>query len=404
MAKDVSASEPKRGDLTLGLCFLAALAEGFDIQSAGVAAPTLAPALHLTRDQLGPVFSASIVGLLIGAVLFGRLADRVGRRRTLIVSLTLFGVFSLATAAAWDLSSLLTIRLLAGLGLGGAMPNLVALSAEAVSEQKRARIVTLITAGMPFGAALAGVVAVGADWRVIFAVGGVAPLILAGLMVVALPESARFLSAREVLPGAEPIRLDFPSVLFGPGRAVTTLLLWAASFGALLSLYLLLNWLPTLMGVKGVSKPDASLISVLFNLGTCLGVTILASLLDRKRRSWIIAVWYLGLAGALVGLALSPASLAFSGSAGFLAGVFVGSVSLILYGLAPGFYAVVMRGTGAGSMVAVGRIGAIIGPLLAAGLLAAGAGVEGVLLALLPLVAVAGVSTLGLLGRPTVAD
>jgi AAHS family 3-hydroxyphenylpropionic acid transporter len=404
MAKDVAAGAVRGGDLTLGLCVLAALAEGFDLQSAGVAAPSLAGALHLTRGQLGPVFSANVAGLLIGAMLFGRLADRVGRRRTLIVSLIIFGAFSLATAAVWSLDSLLAARVLAGIGLGGAMPNLIALSAEAVDEPRRARVVTLITAGMPFGAALAGTIAVAADWRVVFSVGGVAPLVLAVVMIAVLPESSRFLTAREVLPGDEPIRLDFPSVLFGSGRAATTLLLWTASFGSLLTLYLLVNWLPTLMGVKGVSKPDASLVSVLFNIGGSLGVAALAMLMDRGRRAWTIAAWYAGFVAALVWLALSPAGLVFSGAAGFVAGVFVSSAPLILYGLAPGFYAVVMRGTGAGAMVAVGRIGAIIGPLLAAALLGAGAGVKGVLLALLPLVILAGVSTLGLLSRPTVAD
>ena len=133
----VSDAGHRRTAWTLGLCFLAALAEGFDVQSMGVAAPRMAPTLALTRDQLGPVFSASIVGLLVGAVLIGRLADRVGRRWTLIGSLVVLGVFSWVTVWAWDLRSLLVIRLLAGLGLGGAMPNLIALSAESVGEARR---------------------------------------------------------------------------------------------------------------------------------------------------------------------------------------------------------------------------------------------------------------------------
>lgn len=192
---------------TLGLCFLAALAEGFDIQSMGVAAPRMAPALALSRDQLGPVFSASTLGLLMGAVAFGRLADRVGRKFTLVLSLAIFGVFSAATAGAWSFASLLTIRLLAGLGLGGALPNLIALSAEAVEEDNQARLVTLVTSGFPFGAALASGVAAFAGWRTIFWVGGATPLVLAPLMAAALPKSAAS------SPRVEPAR---PSCRQGP--------------------------------------------------------------------------------------------------------------------------------------------------------------------------------------------
>lgn len=397
---------PGRTAWTLALCFLAALAEGFDVQSMGVAAPRMAPTLALTRDQLGPVFSASIVGLLVGAVLIGRLADRVGRRWTLIASLVVLGVFSFATVWAWDLTSLLVIRLLAGLGLGGAMPNLIALSAESVGETRRPLIVTLATAGMPFGAASAGAVAAVAGWRDIFHVGAALPLGLAAVMIAALPESPRFMAVRsgDATSGGGGTGAGLPQVLFGQGRAATTLLLWSASFAALLTLYLLLNWLPTLMSVKGVAATHASLVSMLFNLGGAVGVLTLAPLLDRGRRGWTMGIWYACTAVSLVGLAWAGADLASAGAAGFAAGAFVSAAPLMLYGLAPGFYAVIMRGAGTGAMVGVGRVGAILGPLLAAALLGLGFGAAGVLLALLPLVALAAAATLTLFSRPTVAD
>ncbi|MFI4935974.1 MAG: MFS transporter, partial [Caulobacterales bacterium] len=231
---DVAAPAVNRAAWTLTLCFMGALAEGFDVQSMGVAAPGLAPALGLTRDQLGPAFSASIVGLLIGAVLIGRLADRVGRKWTLVSSLSVFGVFSLATAMAWDFTSLLWIRLFVGLGLGGAMPNLIALCAEATPEQGRSRIVSLAMSGMPFGGALAGLVAAVLDWRGVFHVGGGWPLAMAALMALSLPESERFQAARVTSTA----RSDFRKVLFGEGRAGATLLLWAARFATLLTLYM----------------------------------------------------------------------------------------------------------------------------------------------------------------------
>ena len=404
MATDTAMASARRFEPTFVLCFLAAMAEGFDIQSMGVAAPAMGPALHLTRAQLGPAFSASVVGLLVGAVVLGRLADRIGRKRTLILSLVIFGVFSLATARAWSLNSLLVIRVLAGLGLGGAMPNLIALCAEAVAPDRRARRVTEVTAGMSFGAGIAGVVAFGLGWRSIFEVGGAAPLLLTVLMAVSLPESRRFIAAHDLESNAHAPLSGFAATLFGGGRAATTALLWAASFGSLLSLYLLLNWLPTLMAAKGVSKPDASLISVLFNAGGAIGVLSLAALLDRPRRAGTVAIWYACLAVSIVALALVGASMGQAGAAGFVVGVFVSSAPLMLYGLAPTFYEVVVRGTGTGAMVAFGRIGAILGPLLAASLLSAGVGATGVLLALLPLVVVAGAATVGVLGRPTVSD
>ena len=117
----------RRVGLTLALCFVAVICEGLDIQSMGLAAPRMGPALHLARDQLGPLFSASIVGLLIGAVLFGRVADRIGRKLTLTLCLVIFGVFSLATAQVRGFDLLLSVRVATGLGLGGALPNLLAL-------------------------------------------------------------------------------------------------------------------------------------------------------------------------------------------------------------------------------------------------------------------------------------
>lgn len=385
---------------TLALCFAAALCEGFDIQSMGLAAPRLAPALQLTPAQLGPVFSISIVGLLIGAILIGRLADRVGRRWTLIASLAVFGGFSLATAWAWDYQSLLIIRLCAGLGLGGAMPNLIALCAETVSEQNRGRVVTIATAGMPFGGAVAGMVATASGWREIFLVGGLAPLGLAALMLVFLPESARFQAARREAP----TRTDLIWALFGEGRAVTTVILWLSSFATLLTLYLLLNWLPTLLGAKGLSKPEASLVSVLFNIGGGSATVLLAALLARGRRALTMSLWFAGLALSLVALATAPPGLLAMGAAGSAVGAFASGASLMLYGLAPGFYGVAIRGAGTGSAVAVGRGGAVVGPLMAAALLTAGAGATGVLLSLLPLVAISAGTALLLLKRPTVAD
>lgn len=388
---------------TVTLCFAAALAEGYDVGSVGLAAPKMAPALALSQAQLGPVFSASIVGLLIGAVFIGRLADRVGRKRCLIGSMITFGVFSAATAFCGGFGDLLVIRFLAGLGLGGAMPNLIALAAEVASERRRERLVSAMASGMPFGGAIAGAVASVLGWREIFYVGGVFPVVLAAVMIGALPESRRFLSATRS-PAVAAARTDLGHVLFGGGRAGTTLLLWAASFTSVLTLYLLLNWLPTLMVGKGVSRPVASVVALLFGLGGGLGIFVVGALLERPRRTWTMAIWFTAEAAALVALARVGADPLLAAASGFAAGAFAGCAPLALYGLAPGCYAVVMRGSGVGASVGVGRLGGIAGPLLAAALLAAGATPSLVLMALLPIVALAGGAFLLLLTRPTVAD
>ena len=393
----------RRVTLTLALCFVAVMCEGFDIQSMGLAAPRMGPALGIGRDQLGPLFSASIVGLLIGAVVFGRMADWYGRKRVLVGCLVVFGVFSIASALVGRYEALLAVRLLTGLGLGGALPNLLALCAEAVSPARRAKLVTRITCGLPFGGGVAGIVAANLDWRALFYIGGFVPLILAPAIWLALPESRDFLAARQRTAAAAG-RRDFLWVLFGGGRAPATLLLWTASFASLLSLYVLLNWLPTLLGDKGLAKPAASLVSLLFNLGAGVGILILADLLERSRQRWTIALWYAGLSGSLVALALVGPGFAGAGLAGFAAGFFVSSVPLPLYGLAPGYYDVLIRGAGVGASVAVGRLGAIFGPLLAAALLAQGIGATGVVLALLPMAVIAGGATMLLVGRPALAE
>jgi AAHS family 3-hydroxyphenylpropionic acid transporter len=281
---------------------------------------------------------------------------------------------------------------------------LIALAAETAAPGRQARVVSAVTAGFPFGSALAGAAALGLGWRQIFYAGAIAPLVLAALMALALRESPGFLAAGRGSSARPASRAAYAEVLFTDGRAPTTLLLWAASFTALLTLYLMLNWLPSLMGAKGFGRAGASLVSLLFNLGGGAGVLLLAGLLDRGRRGRLVGAWFVGQAVALGALAVVQPRLALAGVAGFAAGVFVSSAPILLYSLAPSYYAARIRGAGVGASVAVGRIGAIAGPLLAAALLALGVNVEGVLFALLPIVAAAGVATTALVARPAMAD
>ena len=172
--------------------------DGFDTQAIGYVAPALAKEWGLTKGALGPVFSAGLFGLMIGALLFGPLADRIGRKRIIILSTLAFGVCALATAFVHDVNTLLAIRFLTGLGLGGAMPNAIAMTSEFNPRRRRATMVMIMFCGFSVGAALGGLLAAALiphfGWRSVFVVGGVAPLLLVPILALRLPESVRFLA------------------------------------------------------------------------------------------------------------------------------------------------------------------------------------------------------------------
>src|SRR5882757_3420362 len=194
------ASALQRAGLTLALCFCAAIIEGIDLQSMGIAASGIASEFHLSKEALGSVLTASPLGLFFGAFLGGRSADFWGRRTALITSIVVFGAFQLATAWAPGYSGLIAIRFLCGLGLGGAFPNLIALTAEASGGRNNVLNVVITAAGMPAGGALAALIGFSAgpsgDWRTVFYIGGIAPLVLAPVMARLLPESTLFREAR----------------------------------------------------------------------------------------------------------------------------------------------------------------------------------------------------------------
>jgi AAHS family 3-hydroxyphenylpropionic acid transporter len=390
-----------RAGITLSLCAAAAILEGFDNQSMGVAAPRLIAEFALSSAQSGVIFSAATLGLFVGAAAGGRAADHVGRKQVLSISLLLFGLCSLLTSAASSAESLFVARLLTGLGLGGAMPNFISLSSESAPANRRLSAVTLVMAGMPLGGALAGLMALSAQWgwswRWIFVVGGAAPVLLATLMWFSLPERDR----REELPGGHtPLRVEgVAAVLFGPGRAATTALLWTGFFFTQLVLLLMLNWLPSLMIGLGFTHTQASLASVCFNVSGSLGAILLGRLhAGKRRRQWVV-ITYAGMALALAAVSAVGAEFAIAALACALAGAFIVGAQLILFALAPLYYDFSMRGTGVGAAVAMGRLGSVVGPLFAGGLLARGGGSSTVLLAIVPFVIAGGSAAFALTWR-----
>jgi AAHS family 4-hydroxybenzoate transporter-like MFS transporter len=376
-----------------GVLFL----DGFDTQAIGYVAPALAKEWHLGKGALGPVFSAGLFGLMIGALVFGPLADRVGRKRIIIFSTVAFGIGAFATAFAQDVTTLLVIRFLTGLGLGGAMPNAIAVTAEYNPQRRRATMVMITFCGFSIGAALGGLLA--ADliprfgWRSVFIVGGIAPLLMVPALAWRLPESIRFLAAAGRAPErvAALLKRISPNTVFAPnarfvvhethlagipvahlfreGRAVVTLLLWVVFFMSLLDLYFLASWLPTVINDLGASVSLAVVIGSLLQVGGVVATFALGSVIDRFSFR-ALALVYFGAVFAVGAIGQLGHSAVLVSIAIFAAGFCVVGGQIAANALAAGFYPTSVRATGVGWALGIGRIGSIVGPLVGGVLLA----------------------------------
>lgn len=378
--------------ITVALCFLVAVVEGFDIQAMGIAAPRLAPQFGFKPEEMGWIFSISNIGLVIGASLGGWLADKVGRKPVFIGAVVSFGIFTLLTSLIGSYETLFIVRFFAGLGFGAALPNMMALAAEVSVPEKRASTAALVFCGMPLGggssALLTQVLPPDFDWRVLFEVGGILPLLLAPAIYFLMPETL----ARS--PAGAP-RTNVMTALFADGRAPVTLLLWLAFLPTLLILYLILNWLPTLVVASGLDRAVAPQASLAFNFASIAGALVFGRLVDRMDTRWPMTAAYVGLIASLIALSASKGlemTLVLSGAAGF----FLLGANYALYGVAATYYPQNVRGTGSGASVAVGRVGAIIGPLLAGIMLGSGTSASGVVQYMVPVAVLAGAAVVGL--------
>ena len=358
--------------------------------------PKLAPAFGLTPQQIGLFFSAATFGLIFGALAGGRIADAWGRRTGLVIALVAFGVFSIATAYTATFEQLVVMRFLTGVGLGGALPNLVNIAAESTDPANRGKAVSIMYAGIPLGGAIASGVSMlglhGGDWHSIFLIGGILPLILVPFVHFLLPPLAAVRAQVKSAGGAL-------SQVFAPGTLATTAALWLSFFLGLLVVYLLLNWMPQLLVSRGLERSEASTVQILFNIGGVIGSLIGGRMLDRARPLAPVALCFAAAAAALLMLAMLPANLALMLLGGTLVGGAILCVQAILYGIAPQCYPFEIRGTGVGTAVAVGRLGSIAGPLLAGALVTAGFTPSDVMMALVPITLAAGLTTVLLLMR-----
>jgi AAHS family 4-hydroxybenzoate transporter-like MFS transporter len=379
-------------------CAAVLFLDGFDTQAIGYVAPALAREWGLTKGALGPVFSAGLFGLMIGALIFGPLADRIGRKKIIIFSTLAFGIGTFATAFINDVNTLLAIRFLTGLGLGGAMPNAVALTSEFSPHRRRATMVMIMFCGFSVGAALGGLLAAALiphfGWRSVFVAGGLAPLLLVPVLALRLPESVRFLAltGRAHERVAQLLGLINPKVVFAPatrfvvhepglagipvlhlfrdGRALVTLLLWVVFFMSLLDLYFLSNWLPTVLNDLGASVSASAAIGSMLQVGGVVGTFALGSVIDRfsfraLALVYFAAVFAVGAIGQL-GHSVVLVTLAI-----FAAGFCIVGGQIAANALAATYYPTSVRATGVGWALGIGRVGSIVGPLVGGALLTA---------------------------------
>ena len=393
-------SDHKHAVITVAICFLIAVIEGLDIQAAGIAAAGIRESFGLDSSQLGVFFSAGILGLLPGALVGGRLADRIGRKKVLILSTAIFALFTLCTVWVNSFNSLLAVRFLAGAGLGAAMPILITLASEAVSPQNRGRAVGLMYCGMPVGAAILSLVATtefGSNWKNIFYLGGLLPVIVIPVMMWLLPESKEFLKAQDkTLAQAQP-QASFKD-LFNVENRLRTCLIWVSYFFTLMVVYIMLSWLPSLFTELGFTRQQGATAQFYFMVSATVGTIILGMLTDRWKKAYVIVLMYGGILAGLFALnAASALTQMYLASA--LVGAFVIGCQGVLYAFGGIVYPTEVRATGVGVASAVGRVGAMLGPAIAGQLLAAGFGAAGVISAAIPCIIISAIFMLILVKR-----
>jgi AAHS family 4-hydroxybenzoate transporter-like MFS transporter len=383
-----------RNYLQLGLLLVALLCDGFDLQLVGVAAPWLADAWNLKPSQLvGPVQSANLFGMMLGAIFLGGMGDQLGRKRIIIGGALLFGLSTLACLFTSNVTELSVVRFVTGVGLGGVLPNVIALAAESAPRARRAMITSVVIIGMSLGSGMPGVVAAklvpAYGWESLFIVGGVLPLAIALLLALLLPESLLFLtnhgkdraqierrvraldpavqidaSTRFALQGAAAQGRGSFADLFAPGLRLTTPMLWLMFAGVLLSMHFLNSWISTLLKLAHLSPEQFSLTNSVFHWSGTIAAIFTALLLGRLGLRWVMVLLAIGIASLI-----TIATFGFSSTMVLtLAVCFAGFGTIGCQGAlnasAGLIYPPSCRTTGVGAALGLGRIGSLAGPLV----------------------------------------
>lgn len=383
--------------MIIGLCALVMAVDGFNTQSIAMVAPEIASAWHVGPSVLGVVFGAGLFGGLIGAMIFGMIGDRKGRKPALLASVALFSALTPLTPLAGDGQTLIAMRFITGLGLGGAMPLMISLSSEYAPSRRRDTLVALMFCGFPLGGVAGGLLSAWLipvfGWPSVFWFGGAFPLMLLPLIWRVIPESLMFLTLtrdqRRIrailshmrwlnlwdgeLPAIPPRRRSPVIGLLAEGRAIPTLLLWASLFVSLLITYFLINWIPLLARRSGFGAASAVYGAVALNLGVIAGCILIGWLADRSGRPILViaSAFALGaVATALIGQSGHSSAILYTTA--FVAGGLCTGAQICTFSLAARIYDTSVRATGVGWAIGIGRVGSFVGPIIGGVLVAAG--------------------------------
>ena len=373
--------------------FLAMVADGFDISSLASAAPQLARAWHVPPQDFGPAFSASLFGVLFGAPLLGYLGDRFGRRMAIIVGSLIYGCATLATVWATNLDQMVALRFVTGIGIGGLMPNTIALNSELSPKRLRATLIVLMFTGITTGSGLPGYIQAWLipryGWPVMFWIGGLAPLVIAVGLWFFLPESVKFLSLRpqrrdELLQLLRRMRPDLTlttadefvptaaapvsrgtgiAQLFSGSLAFITPLLWVCFAMALMANYFLNSWLPLVLVDSGMTAQQSGITTSLYHYGGTLGGILLSLVLGRYGFTTVALLFLLAILG-IAAIGLPGHSAVVVGTAVAIAGFSTLGAQFGNNATSGLLYPTAIRARGVGWALGVGRLGGMLGPLI----------------------------------------
>jgi AAHS family 4-hydroxybenzoate transporter-like MFS transporter len=373
--------------------------DGYDVQAMGYVAPALIDEWGVANTAMTPVFVSGLLGLFFGSIAFGMVGDRIGRRRVLISATAAFSVLTLACAAARSPTELMVIRFFAGLGLGAILPNATALIGEFSPQRIRVAMMMIVTNGFTIGAMLGGFLSAWLipeyGWRAVFYVGGIVPLVLLVPMYVWLPESLQFLALRRndsreiakwlkrINPAAavdaatrflvrEGTTKGVPLArLFADKRAIGTTLIWIANFLNVLNAYFVSSWLPTIVRDAGYSTGTGILVGASVQTGGVIGTILIALILHRIGFIPMLTVCFAMAAASLAMLGEPSLTLPLLFVVAFLTGWGIFGGQPTLNALSASYYPTDLRSTGIGAGLGIGRIGAIVGPVVAGELIRA---------------------------------